>query len=102
MGIHGQARPHLDSYAAIVKQALVEQCEQCVEDGTVGLEDLINERNLGDSDSSSSGSRAASAAAQQQCTSASLGTVWAQHQHALVCVAEAARAVSNKAKDGCV
>jgi hypothetical protein len=39
--------PHLGACAAIVEEPLVEQCEQCVEDGTVGLEDLINERNLG-------------------------------------------------------
>lgn len=37
---------HLDAHTAVVKEALVEQCEQCVEDGAVGLEDLINERNL--------------------------------------------------------
>ena len=32
---------------AIVKQPLIEQREQCIQDGTVGLEDLINEGHLG-------------------------------------------------------
>lgn len=37
---------HLDAHASVVKESLVEQCEQGVEDGAVGLENLINERNL--------------------------------------------------------
>lgn len=48
--------PHLDPDAAVVKQSLVEECEQGVEDGTVGLEDLVNERNLGHSNTHDSSS----------------------------------------------
>jgi hypothetical protein len=37
---------HLGSLAAVIKKPLVEDGEQRVEDGAVGLEDLVNERNL--------------------------------------------------------
>jgi hypothetical protein len=37
---------HWQALIAIVKQPLVEQCEQCIQYGAVGLEDLVNEGHL--------------------------------------------------------
>lgn len=34
------------SLVAIVKQPLIQQCKQCIQDGTVGFENLVNEGNL--------------------------------------------------------
>ena len=38
--------PHLDPEGTVVEQALIEDCKEGVEDGAVGLEDLVNESHL--------------------------------------------------------
>lgn len=37
---------HAQALVAIIKEALVEEREQCVQDGRVGLEDLVDEGHL--------------------------------------------------------
>ena len=44
---HQAQQRHSLPHSAIVKQALIEDGEQRVQDGTVGLEDLVNERHIG-------------------------------------------------------
>jgi hypothetical protein len=37
---------HRQAFVAVVKKALIQQCQQCVQDGGVGLENLIHKRHL--------------------------------------------------------
>ena len=44
---HQAQERHTQALVAIVKEALVQQRQQSIQDGRVGLEDLVDERHLG-------------------------------------------------------
>ena len=43
---HHAKKRHAQPLIAIIEQPLIEECQERIQDGRVGLEDLINERNF--------------------------------------------------------